>query len=46
MASTGLHLNYHLLSKPECSFMNQKLYLWVFGSDAPEVECAHVAATV
>lgn len=43
MASAALHLNYNLLSKPKCSFMNQKLYLCVFGSDAQEVECAQAA---
>lgn len=43
MAYASLYLNYNLLSKPKCSFMNQGLYLCVFGPDAREVECAHVA---
>lgn len=43
MASAALHLNHNLLSNKNCGFMNQKLYLSVFGSDAREVECARVA---
>ena len=42
MASAALHLNYHLLSKPKCSFMNQELYECVFGCDGRAVLRRHI----